>query len=223
MNKSQDDVQPSQDYKLEVQNAMSDINLDEQNTNSDNLDKQSDVNAKTVETIKEPENKQVENTTTIQTINANELAVSPPAGLITQMRLVHSGKILSNIAIVSTILMFLLLIIPIVSMFVVAGYYLVIILISACAIIFTLGTIFLAENNFLAGLWGNTLSVDVLMQYSLTLIPVCFGVSMGASVASLVLLCCGKETSAWRIAVSIITIVMPIVFLLLFVLGVTTQ
>ena len=143
-------------------------------------------------------------------------STTPPAKELANMHVVHVGKILSNVSIVATALTLLLTLLP----FIHVGYILLIVFVCGAIVLFTLGLVFLEENNIVSKLWGTISNTDVLTEIAMTGIPICFGVAMGTAVVSLILLLCGKEKCSWRIALNIVGIVVPLICFVIMMLGI---
>lgn len=147
--------------------------------------------------------------------------VVPPTGYLSQMYLNHFGVILSNVAIASTILSFVLFLFSLVSALLVPVYYVLLIFIS----VITLGTIYGFAPNFYKLWYKGSDIIDFItsdgFKYVVDSIPYLIGISIGGSIIAMILLFFDKKNRNWvRIGICIATIVFAIVALILLIIGV---
>ncbi len=130
----------------------------------------------------------------------------------------HLGNILSNYSILGLSLMALVLLGSVMSFV----FYLFTFSFGLLLTIGTLGTIFLANKQLMRWLFIDSSSIMVkVIDISHKAFPYVLAVTLAASVTSLIILCCQKQSkSTTRFVLSIVGVVLAVVFgALYFIMG----
>ena len=146
--------------------------------------------------------------------------ITPPASVVFNMYLCRTGKILSNLAMVASILVGFSFFTPLLNL----GFYFVMLMLMLVVVLFTLGSIFITAPEAMSKMWDIFVNggefLKSITNFVFDSIPyVLIGVTV-ASVISIILLSVNKhEKTTWRIAVSSILAVISTIVVILIITG----
>jgi len=135
-------------------------------------------------------------------------SVKPPVSIVANMYLLRTGKIFSNLAILTAVLSLSTLVTPLITIL----YYVVMFLIIIAIIVLTMGTIFATNPELISNLWDSFVNggefLRSVMEFLLDSLPYFMTAVAGISLVSLLFLCINKqEKITWRIVVSSLLVV----------------
>lgn len=152
----------------------------------------------------------------VDTLVATTQSITPPAGTMANLYLVHFGKILSNLSIACVVLSALCLMSGLITI----TYYLLAIVIMAGVIIFTIGTIFLTKPDFIPWLFSGSEAISKFTEIAYSAIPYLLGVAVATAVVSTVLLVLDKhQKHTGRIVTASIMIAIALILGILLATG----